>query len=222
MDERCAKFAADASAKPTAAAADDAAADTPLSCPLSLPALRDLAIATLRKSLYRNQEQRLTPGASQALCDAVVRHAAAASASASATASASGGGGGGGKDEAAAAAPAVALLEDALAMPFNVFSTGHKRQMLTHLDRLRGAGGGAAAAAAATAAAAAAAAAADGADDASGARECSVLEAHSDGSLELMDGDGETASCSPGGLSDPQLLAEIVRALDAGEAVASK
>jgi hypothetical protein len=157
MDERCSKFAADAAQRPT---------DAKL-------------IATLRKFLFRNQEQRLSAASQQALCDACVRHAAAAGADATSS---------------------TGLLEDALAMPFNIFTTGHKKQLLKHLDRLRGlegGGGGAPSAANANA----------NADD--GSRECAVMDVReTDGAIEVMDDEGETAVVTEVGEEDAVAIRE--------------
>jgi hypothetical protein len=165
MDERCEKFASDASTRPT---------DTKL-------------IGTLRKFLYRNQEQRLSAASQQALCDACVRHAAAAAAAAAAA-------GTGAATADVVAAAATGLIEDALAMPFNIFTTGHKKQLLKHLDRLRGVEGGGASAAAARGGGRGGGGGASAASAAaSGARSCAVLDVTLDGAIEVMDDDGETA-----------------------------
>lgn len=128
-------------------------------------------IATLRKFLFRNQATRLSAAAQQYLCDAIVRHAAAAQEQ------------GSGKESSAEAA--TALVEDALAMPFNILTTSHKKQLLKHLDRLRGAQGGGGGGGGV-----------GGDGDASNddVRECSVLEVTPEGKVELMDDDGETAT----------------------------
>lgn len=161
MDERCSKFAADAAQRPT---------DAKL-------------IATLRKFLFRNQEQRLSAASQQALCDACVKHAAAVGANMD-------------------VAQSVGLIEDALAMPFNIFTTAHKKQLLKHLDRLRGLegeGGGASSSAPS--------AAANAADD--GSRECAVMDVReSDGAIEVMDDEGETAVVTEVGEEDAATIRE--------------
>jgi hypothetical protein len=140
-------------------------------------------IATLRKFLYRNQETRLTAAGQQTLCDAVVRYAGA-----------------GNED-------AVPLLEDALAMPFNIFTSGHKKQLLKHLDRLRGEGGDDLKA--------------SGTNGTKARRKCLVLDVSKDGVVEIMlNEDGDTVSI-PGGrieLEDGDVEA-IKKAFDDGEDV---
>jgi hypothetical protein len=141
-------------------------------------------VATLRKFLYRNQETRLTAAGQQALCDAVVKYASA-----------------GNED-------AIPLLEDALAMTFNVFTTAHKKQLLKHLDRLRGE--------------------ADGDLKSSGTkigtkarRKCLVLDVSKDCVVEvLLNQDGDTTSISRERIELEEGSAETLKkAFDDGEDV---
>jgi Eukaryotic elongation factor 5A hypusine, DNA-binding OB fold len=84
-------------------------------------------IATLRKFLHKNQTQRFTDKATSRLFDTIQIYAT------------------GGKGESA---PAVSLedreglLEDALKMPFTVFSTKQKKTMLKWIEEIRGVSGG--------------------------------------------------------------------------------
>jgi len=69
-------------------------------------------IATLRKFLHKNQNQRFTEKAAARLFDTIAIYAS--------------------HDDA------VELLEDALKMPFTVFSTKHKTKMLKWVEERRG------------------------------------------------------------------------------------
>jgi hypothetical protein len=74
-------------------------------------------ISTLRRFLVRNQHQRLGSGAQQAICDTIVLYACAKHSDPELV---------------------IPLLEDALAMPFSILGTSHKKALLRHLDRIRG------------------------------------------------------------------------------------
>lgn len=83
-------------------------------------------IARLQKFLFNNQDFRFTSGAQQHLFNAVGSHVAAY----------------GSLPPGDETAPALALVEDALKMPFTVFTTSHKRTMMKWLDKLTPGGGG--------------------------------------------------------------------------------
>ena len=91
-------------------------------------------IATLRKFLHKNQTQRFTDKATSRLFDTIQIYAIGSNTK---------------KEEAVAATPVIVsledregLLEDALKMPFTVFTTKQKKTMLKWIEEIRGAGTG--------------------------------------------------------------------------------
>jgi hypothetical protein len=82
-------------------------------------------ISSLRRFLHKNQEHKFTEREKQRLFTAVQAHFSNPAAAKPAD---------GGDGESV---PVVALIEDALKMPFTVFTTAHKQQMLKWLESLR-------------------------------------------------------------------------------------
>ncbi len=81
-------------------------------------------ISSLRRFLQKNQEHTFTEREKQKLFTAIQEHFSNPAAVAIFP---------------GAEPPVLALIEDALKMPFSVFTTAHKQQMLKWLERLRGA-----------------------------------------------------------------------------------
>eukprot|EP00882_Tetradesmus_deserticola_P017671 GHRQ01018936.1.p2 GENE.GHRQ01018936.1~~GHRQ01018936.1.p2 ORF type:complete len:184 (+),score=60.85 GHRQ01018936.1:571-1122(+) len=98
--------------------------------------------------------------------------------------------------------PVLSLVEDALKMPFTVFSTGQKKSMLKWLDRLNGLE-----------------AEADGkaAAGSEQQQQYTVLDVTSD-VVEVMDNDGETQQVQLS-VCDPELVAALRGALKAEQEV---
>lgn len=78
--------------------------------------------------IHRNQDHKFTEREKQRLFTAIQAHYSNPGASAS-------------PDEESDSPPVVGLIEDALKMPFTVFTTAHKQQMLRWLEGLRGSEG---------------------------------------------------------------------------------
>ena len=81
-------------------------------------------IATLRKFLHKNQDQRFTDKAVSRIFDTIQLYTFL------------------GKDKNVDTETKEGLLEDALKMPFTVFSTKQKKTMIKWLEDMRGGGGG--------------------------------------------------------------------------------
>lgn len=150
-------------------------------------------IERLRKFLYKNQEYRFTDREQSHLFQAVQLYVTAYTPNSSSSA-------------AAAASeednPAAELLEDALKMPFTVFTTSQKKTMLKWLDKLRPAAGSSMPAAQA---------------GEQGAVWYSVIDC-TDSGLEVMDAEGNTlallrSSCTP------EMWQQVAAAWEAGEEV---
>lgn len=82
-------------------------------------------IATLRKFLHKNQTQRFTDKATSRLFDTIQIYATNK-----------------GGEMQLSLEDREGLLEDALKMPFTVFTTKQKKTMLKWIEEIRGAGGG--------------------------------------------------------------------------------
>lgn len=127
-------------------------------------------IDRLRKFLFRNQEHRFTEREQSHLFQAVQLYVTAYTAR---------------QEDGDGDNPAAALLEDALKMPFTVFTTSHKKTMLKWLERLSGGG---------NAAGTTEGAFGSGGDSSdNSARWHDVIDIRDGAQAEVMDGDGETA-----------------------------
>ncbi|KAF8063773.1 hypothetical protein HT031_003630 [Scenedesmus sp. PABB004] len=138
-------------------------------------------IDKLRKFLHKNQGTRFTAKEQGHLFAAVGAYAKAAAAAPEPD------------------APALGLVEDALKMPFTVFTTAHKAKMLAWLDKLNGLE-----------------AAAAGGDGPAGAPSLTVLDVTAD-AAELMDAEGETQRVDLS-VCDAELVARLRAAFERGDA----
>jgi hypothetical protein len=154
-------------------------------------------IDRLRKFLYKNQEYRFTDREQSHLFQAVQLYVTAYTPSSTSTSGRTAPG----PEETN---PAAELLEDALKMPFTVFTTAHKKTMLKWLDKLHPAAGSAASTAPALAAG-------------QGCVWYSVIDC-SDSGLEVMDEEGNTLALPASSCSAEQWQ-QVGAAWDAGEEV---
>ncbi|KAG2485104.1 hypothetical protein HYH03_016095 [Edaphochlamys debaryana] len=143
-------------------------------------------VEKLRKFLFKNQEYRFTERAQTHLFGAVQAHI-------SSHASLS-------EEERE---PALLLVEDALKMPFTVFTTSHKKTFLKHLERLKPGGAGPAGAGA-------------GAPQQQ-RQKWQVIDA-GDSVLSVMTADGDTLDLDPGN-SPADLVAKVRELFEAGSDV---
>jgi hypothetical protein len=147
-------------------------------------------IEKLRKFLYKNQEYRFTEREQSHLFQAVQLYITAYT---SAVGTAAAGSTTGTPSATAAVAqddetsnPAAVLLEDALKMPFTVFTTSQKKTMLKWLDKLSSSSSSAPAA---------------GVDSSSSSTWYQVIDL-SDGKAEVMDKEGTTVTVDLSGANE--------------------